>query len=57
MTPSLNLAMRQYSMEPRTRKYVKEYGFLSFARKYNKELSDARLHALKTFSKKLLKSY
>ena len=57
MTPSLNLAMRQYSMEPRTRKYVKEYGFLSFVRKYNKELSDARLHALKTFSKKLLKRY
>ena len=36
MTPSLNLAMRQYSMEPRTRKYVKEYGFLSFARNITK---------------------
>ena len=28
--------MRQYSIEPKTRKYVKGYGFLSFARKYKK---------------------
>ena len=27
--------MRQYSIEPKT-KYVKGYGFLSFARKYKK---------------------
>ena len=26
--------MTQYSIEPRTRKYVKGYGFLSFTRKY-----------------------
>ena len=40
--------MQWYSTEPRTRKYVKEYGFLSFARKYKKQLLDTGL----TFSKK-----
>ena len=29
--------MTQYTREPRTRKYVKGYGFLSFARKYWKQ--------------------
>ena len=33
--------MAQYSIEQRTRKYVKEYGFLSFARKYKKQLLDS----------------
>ena len=28
--------MTQYSIEPKTRKYVKGYGFLSFAKKYKK---------------------
>ena len=28
--------MMQYSIEPRTRKYVKGYGFLSFSKKYIK---------------------
>ena len=28
--------MQWYSIEPRTRKYVGEYRFLSFARKYKK---------------------
>ena len=37
MTRYSSLAMRPYSIEPRTRKYVKGYGFLSFARKYKKE--------------------
>ena len=36
--------MQQYSIEPRTRKYVKGYEFLSFARnlfnKYGKKLLD-----------------
>ena len=36
--------MTCYSIEPRTRKYVKEYGFLSFARnlsnKYEKQILD-----------------
>ena len=29
--------MTRYSIEPKTRKYVKGYGFLSFARKYEKQ--------------------
>ena len=36
--------MTHYSIEPRRRKYVKEYGFLSFAKncssKYKKQLFD-----------------
>ena len=32
-----------YSIEPRTRKYVKGYGFLSFACKYKKQLLDKGL--------------
>ena len=39
--------MRRYSIEPRTRKYVEGYGFLSFARKYKKQLLDTGLHASK----------
>ena len=31
--------MMRYSIEPRTRKYVKGCGFLSFARKYKKQLT------------------
>ena len=44
--------MMQYSIEQRTRKYVKAYGFLSFARKYKKQLLDTALDSLKTASKK-----
>ena len=43
--------MQQYSIEPRKRKYVKGYGFLSFARKCKKCLLDTGLDALKTDSK------
>ena len=39
--------MTQYSAEPRTRKYVKEYGFLLFARKYKKQLLNTGLNASK----------
>ena len=39
--------MTQYSTEPRTRKYVKGYGFLSSARKYKKQLLDIGLDASK----------
>ena len=46
--------MKRYSVEPRTRKYVKGYGFLSFGRnfpnKYKKQLLDTGLDALKTAS-------
>ena len=47
MTRSPVLAMRRYSIEPRTRKYVEGYGFLSFARKYKKQLLDTGLDASK----------
>ena len=39
-------------MESRTRNYVKGYGFLSFARKYKKQLFDTGLESLKTAYKK-----
>ena len=39
--------MTQYSIEPRTRKYVKGYGFLSFAKKHKKQLIDTGLDAFK----------
>ena len=48
--------MTYYSIEPKTRKYVKGYGFLSFARylsnKYGKQLLDTGLDALKMPLKK-----
>ena len=43
--------MPRYSIEPGTRKYVKGYGFLSFARKYDKQFLDTGLDSLKTASK------
>ena len=46
--------MMRYSIEPRTRIYVKGYGFLSFARKYRKQLLDKGLDALKTASTKII---
>ena len=49
--------MMRYSIEPRTRQFVKGYGFLSFARnflnKYKKQLLDTGLDTLKTASKKV----
>ena len=44
--------MWQYSIQSGTRKYVKEYGFLSFARKYKKQLLDTRLDAVNLLPKK-----
>ena len=46
--------MRRYSIEPKTRKYVKRCGFLSFARKYKKQLLDTGLDAVKTASKNVV---
>ena len=46
--------MAGYSIEPRTRKYVEGYGFLSFPRKYKKQLLDTGLDSLKIASKKLV---
>ena len=39
--------MRRYSVEPRTKKYVKGYRILSFARKYKKRLLDTGLDSSK----------
>ena len=37
--------MMRYSIEPRARKYVKEFGFLSFSKKYKKQLLETGLNA------------
>ena len=44
--------MWRYSIEPRTRKYIKECGFLSFARKCKEQVLNTGLDSLKTASKK-----
>ena len=44
--------MQRYSIELRTKKYVKENEFLSFARIYKKQLLYIRLDSLKAVSKK-----
>ena len=45
----------RYSIEPRERRYVKGYGFLSFARnvsdKYSKSLMDKGIDVSKKFAK------
>ena len=46
--------MRRYSIETRTIKHVKGYGFLSFARKYKNQLLDTGLDTVKTASKILV---
>ena len=51
MTHSPSLAMRRYSIEPRTRKYVKGGGFLSFSRKHK---NNTGVDVLKNASKKLV---
>ena len=49
----------RYSIEPRERRYVKGYGFLSFARnvsdKYSKSLMDASKKFAKIAGKEILK--
>ena len=49
----------RYSIEPRERRYVKGYGFMSFARnfsdKYSKSLMDVSKTFAKTTGKKILK--
>ena len=51
----------RYSIEPRERKYVKGYGFMSFARtfsdKYSKSLMDKGINLSKTFAKTGRKKY
>ena len=46
--------MQRYSIEQRARKYVKECGFLSFARKYKKWLLVTWLDSLRTAFKKVI---
>ena len=43
----------RYSIEPRDRVYVKGYGFLSFARKIGKHLSDKYSQKLIDTAKKI----
>ena len=40
-----------YSIEPREKRYVKGYGFLSFARNFNDKYSKSLRNASKTFAK------
>ena len=41
----------RYSIEPRQRRYVKGYGFLSFARNFNDKYGKSLRNASKTFAK------
>ena len=54
MARSSSLAIRRYSAEPRTRKYVKECGFLSFARKYKKTIIGYRNRFFKNIFQKVV---
>ena len=41
----------RYSIEPRERRLVKGYGFMSFARNFNDKYSKSLMDASKTFAK------
>ena len=41
----------RYSIEPRERRYVKGYGFMSFARNFNDKYGKSLRGASKTFAK------
>ena len=41
----------RYSIEPRERRYVKGYGFMSFARNFNDKYSKSLMDTSKTFAK------
>ena len=41
----------RYSIEPRERRYVKGYGFMSFARNFNDKYGKSLRNASKTFAK------
>ena len=51
----------RYSIEPRERRYVKGYGFVTFARnfndKYSNSLMDKGIDVSKTFAKTAGKKY
>ena len=46
--------MRRHSIQPRARKYVKRYGFLSFARQCKETIIGYRIDAVKIASKKVV---
>ena len=41
----------RYSIEPRERRYVKGYGFMSFARNFNDKYSKSSMDLSNTFAK------
>ena len=41
----------RYSIEPRERRYVKGYGFMSFARNFSDKYSKSLMDENKTFAK------
>ena len=41
----------RYSIEPRERRYVKGYGFMSFARNFSDKYSKSLMHASRNFAK------
>ena len=49
----MNIIKMRYSIEPRDRVYVKGYGFLSFARKIGKHLSNKYSQKLIDTAKKI----
>ena len=46
-----------YSIEPRERRFVKGYGFMSFAKNFNDKYSKSLMHVSKTFAKTAGKKY
>ena len=46
-----------YSIEPRERRFVKGYGFMSFARNFNDKYSKSLMDLSKTLSKTAGKKY
>ena len=53
MTRSSSLAMQQYSIEPRTRKYAKGYEFFIIRKKIWKLISGCRTRSCKTAFKEV----
>ena len=47
----------RYSIEPRERRYVKGYGFMSFARNFSYKYSKSLMDLSKTFAKTAGKKY
>ena len=46
-----------YSIEPRERRFVKGYGFMSFAKNFNDKYSKSLMDVSKTFAKTAGKKY